>query len=130
MDPPSIVSCKNIWSWAASLAVSFYIVQTGNNIQPVFSTEVEGASKPTRGRSKQKRYPSKEESTPLLLSFEPLPDTNKEYNFDDKVSKLPFKFNLGDAPFNKEQQDHLLNLVYNQQTVFFFHNEDLGFVTN
>ena len=41
--------------------------------------------------------------------------------------RLPFKFNLGDASFSTEQQDHLLNLVYDHQKVFSYHDEDLGF---
>ena len=33
------------------------------------------------------------------------PDTGSNYNFEDQVQWLPFKFNLGNVPFNKEQQD-------------------------
>ena len=40
---------------------------------------------------------------------------------------MPFKFNLRDAPFSKEQQDWLLNLIYNHEKVFFLQDEDLGF---
>ena len=43
------------------------------------------------------------------------------------MAKLLFKFNLGDAPSNKEQKDHLLNLIYDHEKVFLLHNEDLGF---
>ena len=43
------------------------------------------------------------------------------------VEKLPFKFNLQDSPFSKEQKDHLLNLAYDHQKVFLLHDEDLGF---
>ena len=32
-----------------------------------------------------------------------------------EIEWLPFKFNLGDAPFTKEQQDQLLNLIYDNQ---------------
>ena len=49
-----------------------------------------------------KEEPSEEESTPPLPSFGPHADTSKEYNFEDEVKKLPFKLNLGDAPFSKE----------------------------
>ena len=48
------------------------------------------------------------------------------YNFKDEVQHLPFKFNLGDAPFNKKQQDRLLNLIYDHKEVFSLHDEDLG----
>ena len=74
-----------------------------------------------------KEEPSEEESTPPLPSFGPHPDTTQDYNFEDEVAKLPFKFNLGDAPFNKEQKDCLLNLIYNHKKVFPLHDEDLGF---
>ena len=55
-----------------------------------------------------------EESIPPLPSFGPRPDTTKDCNFEDEVARLPFKFNLGDTPFNKEQQNGLLNLIYYQ----------------
>ena len=35
----------------------------------------------------------------------PCPDTRSNYNFEDEVQWLLFKFNLGDTPFHKEQQD-------------------------
>ena len=38
-------------------------------------------------------------------TFGPHPDVRSNYNFKDKVRCLPFKFNLGDVPFDKEQQD-------------------------
>ena len=60
-------------------------------------------------------------------AFLPHPDIRSNYNFKDEVQWLPFKFNLGDAPFNKEQQDQLLNLIYDHKEVFSLHNEDLGF---
>ena len=49
------------------------------------------------------------------------------YDFKGEVEYLPFQFNLKDAPFTKEQQDQLLNLLYDNQQVFSLHNEDLGF---
>ena len=33
------------------------------------------------------------------------PDIGKVYNFAKEIEWLPFKFNLGDAPFTKEKQD-------------------------
>ena len=38
------------------------------------------------------------------------PDTEEAYDFKKEVAWLPFQLNLGDAPFNKEQQDWLLSL--------------------
>ena len=75
---------------------------------------------------KVKEEPHEEESTPPVPAFGPHPDTTKDYNFDHEVAKLPFQFNLGDAPLSKEQQDHL-NLVYDHQKVFSLYDEDLGF---
>ena len=43
-----------------------------------------------------------------------------------KIEQLPFKFNLGDASFTKEQQEWLLNLIYDNQHVFSLHDKDLG----
>ena len=40
---------------------------------------------------------------------------------------MPFKFNLGDAPFSKEQKHCLLNLIYKHKKVFLLHNKDLEF---
>ena len=54
------------------------------------------------------------------------PDTGKAYDFKKDIELLPFKFNLVDAPFTKEQKDQLLNLIYDHQQVFSLHNEDLG----
>ena len=57
----------------------------------------------------------------------PHPDMRSNYNFEDEVQWLPFKFNLGDASFKREQQDQLLNLIYNHKEVFSLHNEDVEF---
>ena len=54
-------------------------------------------------------------------------DINKEYDFDKRVVWLPFPFNLGDVPLTKEQQDWLINLVYDNQQVFSLHDEDLAY---
>ena len=78
----------------------------------------------------EQKEPSEEESTPPLPSFGPHPDTTQDYDFKDEVEKLPFKFNLGDVPFSKEQKYCLLNLIYDHQKVFSLHDEDLGFVLN
>ena len=54
--------------------------------------------------------------------FGPYSDTNKSYTFEDEVKCLLYKFNIDGALFTKEQHDHLLNLIYDNQ-----HDEDLGF---
>ena len=62
-----------------------------------------------------------------LPTLEPRCDTNKEYNFEEEKVWLPFPFNLDDALFTKQQQDWLINMVYDNQQVFFLHNEDMGY---
>ena len=39
------------------------------------------------------------------------------YNLEDKVQQMAFKFNIWDAPINKEQQDWLFNLIYGNKEV-------------
>ena len=107
------------------------LYREGNTIkvgfQPLVPPEVERSLQANQVEVRVKEVPSEEEPTSPLPSFEPHPDTTKDYNFNDALVRLPFKFNLGDAPFSKEQQDHLLNLVYDHQKVFSLHDEDLGF---
>ena len=134
---------RNIWSPKPLLATKMYEVllhpwqyqlmlhREGNTIMivfpPVVPPEVEENLQANQVEVNVKEEPIEEESTSLLPSFGPHPDTTKDYNFDDEVAKPPIKFNLGDAPFYKEQQDHLLNLVCDHQKVFSLHDEDLGF---
>ena len=103
----------------------------GNTIkvgfQPIVPPEVEGGLQTKQVEVEVKEEPSEEESTLPLPSFGRHPDTTQDYNFEDEVEKLPFKFNLGDAPFNKEPKDHLLNLNYDHKKVFSLHDEELGF---
>ena len=134
---------RNIWICQPLLAAKIFEVELhpwqyksilhreGNTIkvglQPIITPEVKGGLQTNEVEVEIKGEPSEKESTPPLPSFEPHPDTTQDYNFEDKVAKLPFKFNLGDAPFNKEQTDHLLNLIYDHKKVFSLHHEDLGF---
>ena len=135
-------SNRNIWicypllaaivtKWSCIPGSTILLYREGNAIkvgfQPVLPPEVEGSSQANQLEVMVKEEPSEEESTPPLPSFGPCPDTNKDYTVDDEVVRLPFKFNLGDAPFSKEQQDWLLNLIYNHQKLFSLHDEDLGF---
>ena len=116
---------KNIWVHQPLLAAEVYEVELhpwkycsvlyreGNTIKvgfhPAVPPEVEGIPWANQVEVQVKEELSKKESIPPSPSFGPHPDTNKDYNFDDEVANLPFKFNLGDAPFSKEQQDLLLN---------------------
>ena len=138
---------RNIWICQPLLAAKIFEVELhpwqcnsilhkeGNTIkvgfQPVVPLEVEGdlQTNQVEVEVKEQEEPTEEESIPPLPSFGPRPDTTQDYDFKDVVEKLPFKFNLGDAPFSKEQKDDLLNLIYDHQKVFLLHNEDLGFCT-
>ena len=76
----------------------------------------------------QNMDPPKEKDIPVEYpKFGERPDTGKAYDFKKEIEQLPFKFNLGDAPFTKDQQDQLLNIIYDNQQVFSLHDEDLGF---
>ena len=56
----------------------------------------------------------------------PLDFDSSSYNFKEELSGLPFPVNMGDVEMSFEQQKQFLNLIYNHQTVFSLHNEDLG----
>ena len=50
--------------------------------------------------------PPKEKDIPVEYpKFGERPDTGKAYDFKKEIEWLPFKFNLGDAPFTKYQWD-------------------------
>ena len=124
---------RNIWICQPLLAAEIYKVELhpwqsksilyreGNTIkagfQPIIPPEVEGGLESNQVEVKTKEEPSEEEFTPPLPSFGPHPDTSKDSNFEDKVEKLPFKFNLGDTSFSDEQKDHLLNLTYDHKNI-------------
>ena len=134
---------RNIWIHQPLLAAKIFEVELhpwkyksilhreGNMIkvgfQPIVPPEGEGGLQTNQVEVKVKEEPPKENSNTPLPSYGPHPDTTQEYNFGDEVKKLPFKFNLGDAPFSKEQQVHLLNLIYNHEKVFLLHDKDLEF---
>ena len=61
-------------------------------------------------------------------SFSARPDT-KNHNFDFKkeLERLPFELNIGDAPLTREQQAHLIDVIYNYKQVFSLFDGDLGF---
>ena len=125
---------RNIWICHPLLATEVYEVELhpwqyhsvlyreGNTIkagfQPVVPPELEGILHTNQVNVMVKEEPSEEESTPPLPSFGPHTDTNKDYNCDDAVGRLSFKFNFRDAPFSKEQQDWLLILIYDHQKYF------------
>ena len=131
---------RNIWIHQPLLAAKIFEVELhpwqyksilhreGNTInvgfQPIVPPEVEGSLQTNQVEVKVKEQTPEENSTTPLPSFRPHPDTTQDYDFNDEVKKLAFKFNLGDAPFNKEQKDHLLNLIYDHKKVFPLNDED------
>ena len=56
----------------------------------------------------------------------PLDFDSSSYNFKEELSRLPFPVNMGDVEMSFKQQKWFLNLVYDHQTVFSLHDEDLG----
>ena len=125
---------RNIWICQPFLAAKIFEVELhpwqyksvlhreGNTIkvgfQPIVPPEVEGGLQTNQVEVEVKEQTPKENSNPLLPSFGPHPDTTKDYNFEDEVKNLQFKFNLEDAPFSKEQKHCLLNLIYDHKKYF------------
>ena len=66
---------------------------------------------------KSDNYEKKEESS--VPTFWPHPDASKDYDFEDEVLWLALKFNIGDAPLLENQQDWLLNIIYDHKKVFY-----------
>ena len=56
----------------------------------------------------------------------PLDFDSSSYNFKEELSRLPFPVNMGNVEMSFEQQKQFLNLIYDHQTVFSLHDEDLG----
>ena len=129
------ITSRNIWICQPLLAADLFEVELhpwqyksvlhreGNTIkvgfQPIVPPEVEGNLQTNQVEVEVKEQSPEENSNTPLPSFDPCPDTTKDYNFEDEVKKLLFKFNLGDAPFNKDQKGHLLNLIYNHKKSIF-----------
>ena len=61
-------------------------------------------------------------------SFGARPDTrNSEFDFKKELEQLPFELNIGDAPLTREQQAHLIDVIYDHTEVFSLFDGDLGF---
>ena len=97
------------WQYKSILQREGNMIKIG--FQKIAPPEVEGGLQTNQVEIRVKEELHEENSNTPLHTFRPHPDTTQEYNFGNEVKKLPFKFNLGDAPFSKEQQDHLLNLI-------------------
>ena len=125
---------RNIWICQPLIAAKIFDVELhpcqyksvlhreGNTIkvgfQPIVPPELEGGLQTNQVEVEVKEQTPEVNSNPLLSSFGPHPDTTQYYNFDDEVAKLPLKFNLGHAPFSKEQKDCLFNLIMTMKKYF------------
>ena len=133
---------RNIWIRQPLLAADIYEVELhpwqyctnlnreGNdikiNFQLTIPPEIECNLQCNQVEAEGRSVTSEVQENPQP-TFGPHPDVRSNYNFKDEVQHLPFKFNLGDAPLDKEQQDRLLNLIYDHKEVFLLQDEDLGF---
>ena len=115
----------HLWQYKSILHREGNPIKVG--FQPIVPPEVEGGLQTNQVQVEVKEQTPEENSNLPLPSFGPCPDTTQKYDFEDEVKKLPFKFNIGDVPFNKEQKDCILNLIYNHEKVFLLHNKDLGY---
>ena len=52
---------------------------------------------------------------------------NPNFNFKKELERLPFELNIGDAPLTREQQAHLIDVIYDHMEVFSLFDGDLGF---
>ena len=61
-------------------------------------------------------------------SFCTRPDTkNPKFDFKEELKRLPFEFNIGDAPLTREQQACLIDVIYDHKEIFSLFDGDLGF---
>ena len=60
-------------------------------------------------------------------SFGIRPNTkNPDFDFKKELERLPFELNIGDAPLTREQQAHLIDMIYDHTEVFSLFDGDLG----
>ena len=96
-------------------------------LQPISQLEIKQKLKVNQVETTIKNDNQEKVEEVPLPKYGPHPNTKKPYNFDDEVAWLPFKFYLGDTPFTKEQQDGLLNFIYDNQQISKFHIKNLGY---
>ena len=83
------------WQYKSILHRESNTIKVG--FQPIVPPEVEGGLQTNQVEVKLKKQTPEENSNTPLPSFGPRPDTTQDYDFNDEVNKLPFKFKLGDA---------------------------------
>ena len=69
------------------------------NFQLVLPPEIESDLQNNQVEAGAKLETSEKQEAPQP-TFGPCPDTNSNHNFDDEVQRMPFKFNIGDAPLS------------------------------
>ena len=102
-----------------------YKIKVG--FQLTLSQEVDESISSNQVEVEQKVNPSEEEREFPLPTFGPHQNVNSEYKFKDEVDQLPFKFNRGDAPLKRKQEEQFLNIIYDHKEVFSVHEDNLGF---
>ena len=85
------------------------------------ATEVNQEANDTSGGSAS----NKKDEKP---SFGAKPNTkDPDFDFKKELERLPFELNIGDAPLTREQQVHLIDIIYNHTEVFSLFDGNLGF---
>ena len=85
------------------------------------ATEVNQETNSTSGKSASNEKDEKP-------SFGARPNTkDPDFDFKRELERLPFELNIGDAPLTREQQAHLIDVIYNHTEVFLLFDGDLGF---
>ena len=60
-------------------------------------------------------------------SFGIRPNTkDPDFDFKKELERLPFELNIGDAPLTREQQAHLIDVIYDHMEVLSLFDGDLG----
>ena len=90
------------WQYCANLNRGCNDIQI--NFQLTIPLEIEHDLLSNQVEAEERSVTSEVQENPQP-TFAPHPDTSSNYNFEDEVQPLSFKFNLGDAPLNKEQQN-------------------------
>ena len=100
----------------------FQPVPTAELQAEIMVTSQESANEDSDGETKA------EDEDDIKPKFGPRPDmSSPDFDFKAELDCLPFKLNLGEAPFSREQQTRLIDIIYNSQSVFLFHDGDLGY---
>ena len=84
------------------------------------ATEVNQETKDTSGKNASNEKDEKP-------SFGIRPNTkNPDFDFKRELERLSFELNIGDAPLTREQQVHLIDVIYDHTEVFSLFDGDLG----